>query len=93
MEARPMKDRVNWQRDSAVMPSRAPFPIVPSDATEIAVLPKRIFVGTGGNITLRGADGAADVVYKNVANGVYLNVRPRFIRATGTTASDIVGEA
>ncbi|MBN8832091.1 MAG: hypothetical protein J0G94_16060 [Sphingomonadales bacterium] len=56
-------------------------------------LPKAIFVGTGGNITLRAADGSADVVFKNVASGQILDVRARFIRATGTTAADIVGLA
>jgi hypothetical protein len=72
--------------------SNDPFAIAPHDSNELAVIPRRLYVGTGGNVTLRGVDGAADVVYKNVGNGVYLNVRPQFIRATGTTATDIIGE-
>lgn len=88
-----MADNFSGFADAVFAPARAPFAITPDDTQPLATIPKRIFVGTGGNITLRGIDGKADVVYKNVANGIYLNVRPQFIRATGTTASDIVGEA
>ncbi|GAO55321.1 hypothetical protein [Novosphingobium sp. MD-1] len=88
-----MADPFQANADAVFAPSRAPFSISPSDASPLAIVPKRIFVGTGGNVTLRGVDGQADVVYRNVADGVYLNVRPLFIRATGTTASNIVGEA
>ncbi|MCT8000333.1 hypothetical protein NZL82_00400 [Sphingomonas sanguinis] len=79
--------------DSLSAPSRAPFVIIPSDTGALAIVPKRLFVGTGGHVTLRGVDGVADVVYRNVASGVYLNVRPGFVRATGTTAADLIGEA
>jgi len=79
--------------ESLSAPSRTPFSITPSDNTELLVIPKRIYVGTGGNVTLRGVESETDVVYKNVDDGVYLNVRPSFIRATGTTAADIIGEA
>jgi len=79
--------------DIASTPSRAPFAITPHDSTELPIIPKRLFVGTGGTIILRGVNGTADVTYKNVASGVYLNVQARFVRATGTTASDLIGEA
>jgi hypothetical protein len=82
-----------FKSDSLNAPSRAPFAITPSDSAPLAVVPKRLFVGTGGHIALRGVDGAADVVYRNVGSGVYLNVRPGFVRATGTTAADLIGEA
>ncbi len=79
--------------DSLTGPARAPFAIVPNDTMPLTVIPKRIFVGTGGHVALRGMNATADVVYRNVASGVYLNVRPGFIRATGTTAADLIGEA
>ena len=78
--------------ESLSEPSRNPFVITPHDFFEVSIVPKRIFIGTGGDITLRGIDGTADVVYKNVADGVYLNVRPQYVRATGTSAADIIGE-
>jgi hypothetical protein len=85
-------DSFDNHTDSVSEPSRNPFAIVPNDATALPQIPKRLYIGTGGNLTLRGVDGAADVVYRNIANGVYLNVRPAFVRATGTTAADIIGE-
>ena len=42
-------------------------------------------------MVLRGVGGAADVTFKNVANGQVLDVRAQYVRATGTTATDIVG--
>lgn len=86
-------DSFKSSSNSALTPARAPFAISPHDSNELGTIPKRIYVGTGGNVTLRGVDAAADVVYKNIASGVYLNVSPQFIRASGTTAADIVGEA
>ena len=85
-------DAYEFLAESLSEPSRKPFAITPHDTGELSIIPKRIFIGTGGNITLRGVDGSADVTYKNLANGVYLSVRPKYVRATGTTASDIIGE-
>ncbi|WP_288409986.1 hypothetical protein [uncultured Sphingomonas sp.] len=82
-----------FKSDSLNAPSRAPFAITPHDTTPLAIVPKRLFVGTGGNVALRGVDAGSDVVYRNIASGVYLNVRPGFVRATGTTAADLIGEA
>ncbi len=86
-------DDFSTYNDTVAGPSRQPFPVTPHNVNELFEIPKRIFVGTGGDVTLRGIDATADVIYKNVGDGVYLNVRPAFIRATGTTASDIIGEA
>lgn len=86
-------DAYRSSNDTLNTGARAPFAITPNDGTEIAIIPKAIYIGTTGNLTLRGIDGAADVVFKNVPAGMILDVRPQFIRATGTTAADIVGLA
>jgi hypothetical protein len=88
-----MPDSFSGHIDAPALPARAPFAITPHDTNALVNVPKRLYVGTGGNVTLRGVDAASDVVYKNVGSGVYLNVRAAFVRATGTTASDIVAEA
>ena len=54
---------------------------------------KAIYVGSSGDVTLRPLRGAADVTYRNVPDGAYLTVRASHVRATGTTAGDLVGEA
>lgn len=79
--------------DSALAPSRAPYAIVPHDTNPLPAVTKAIYVGTGGTVTLRGAAGSADVTYKNVASGSYLEVSASHVRATGTTAADLIGEA
>jgi hypothetical protein len=88
-----MADRFDTQTDSLSQPARDAFAITPHASNEIDPLPKAIFVGTGGHITLRAADATTDVVFKNVASGQILDVRARYIRATGTTATDIIGLA
>ncbi len=89
----PAIDRFQTFSDTSIGPSRAPFAITPNDSVELGLVPKALYVGTGGTIVLRGLDAAADVIFKNLANGQILDVRAQFVRATGTTASDIVGLA
>lgn len=74
-------------------PSRAASAVTPHATNEIDPLPKALYIGTGGDVTLRAVDSAADVLYKNVPSGAYLFVRAQFVRAAGTTASNIVAEA
>lgn len=78
--------------DNATHPSRAPFAVVPHDTNALPIVPKGIFVGTGGTVTLRGIDGSADVTYRNLPDASYIAVRARYVRATGTTATDMIAE-
>lgn len=79
--------------DSASSPARIPFAITPSDTQPLPTLPKGIYVGTGGDVTLRGVNATADVTYRNLPDASYIAVHASHVRATGTTASDLVGEA
>ena len=88
-----MADRFENQIDTLSQPAREAFAIAPHASNEIDPLPKAIYVGTGGDITLRAAGSNTDVQFCNVASGQILDVRARFIRAEGTTAADIVGLA
>lgn len=72
-------------------PARTAFAIVPSDSLELAVLPRALYIGTGGNLTLRLVDDVQDVVLRNLSAGQIVDVRARYVRATGTTAGDLVG--
>jgi hypothetical protein len=56
----------------------------------IVTIPKALFVGTGGNITMRGVNGTADQLWKNVPSGSILPFRGQYVRATGTSAADIL---
>ena len=88
-----MSDRFDTLADTPAQPARQAFAITPHATNEVDPLPKAIFVGTGGDLTGRAAGSGADVTFKNVASGQILDVRFQYIRASGTTAADIVGLA
>lgn len=86
-------DAFSFNSAAAVDPARQAFTITPHDSDEIAVLPRAIYVGTGGTLVLRAVDSAADVTLKNLSAGQVVDVRARYVRATGTTAADLVALA
>lgn len=84
---------VDFFADSPSAPSTAPFAIVPHDTDPLAVVPKGIYVGRGGAVTLRGFNAVADVTYANLPDASYIAVRASHVRATGTTAANLIAEA
>lgn len=85
-----MPDPFDSFTDSPLAPSRSMRAVVPHDSDPLPVLPKALYVGTAGHVTLRCIDDAADVVFRNVPAGAIIRARARFVRATGTTATDIL---
>jgi hypothetical protein len=88
-----MAENFTDYQDSVNDPSRAPYAITPHNNNELSIVPKALYIGTGGTIVLRGVKGTEDVTFKNVASGQVLAVRALYVRATGTTATDIIGLA
>lgn len=88
-----MADRFDTQIDTPSQPARQAFAITPHDSNEVDPLPKAIYVGTGGNLVGRAVGSTTDVTFKNLSSGQILDVRLQYIRATGTTAADLVGLA
>lgn len=86
-------DHFQLHGDAVASPSRAPFAVVPHDTDALPTIPKALYVGTAGDLVLRGAGGTADVTFRNVAAGQVLDVRASHVRATGTTAGAIVALA
>lgn len=82
----------NGDQERDLGPSRRPYAVNPSDTVALEPTPKALYVGTGGTVVLRGTDGD-DVTFKNVASGQVLDVRAKLVKATGTTAADIVALA
>ena len=85
-----MADQFSTRADSAEAPARRSAAVSPSDIQPLAEVPKALFVGTGGNLVMRGVGDTADQLWKNVADGSVLPFRPLFVRAAGTTAADIL---
>jgi len=84
-------DKFPLSGDLASYPARTAFDITPG-ATELAVIPKAIYVGGTGTIVLRAVDSSADVTFQNVPSGFILDVRAQFVKA-GTTATGLIGLA
>ena len=85
-----MADAFSNSADAVSAPATRAVAVTPHDANPLDDVPKALFVGTGGNVTLRGSGGGVDVLFRNVAAGSVLPFRALYVRATGTTAADIV---
>jgi hypothetical protein len=82
------EDGNTFVKDVATEPGNYHFAIIPSDSTDLTVVPRCLFIGTAGDIALHDADGTA-VIYKNWVG--FMPIRARRVLVTGTTATDIVG--
>lgn len=74
-------------------PARMAFAITPHASNEIDPLPKAIYIGSAGDLVGRAVGSSADVTFKNLASGQILDVRLQYVRASGTTAANILGLA
>lgn len=88
-----MRDPFASASDSLIAPAREAFPISPDDGADINRATKAVYVGSSGDIVLRAIGSDADVTFRNVVAGSVLAIRLRAVRATGTTASDLIGLA
>lgn len=88
-----MVDRFDTQLDTPSQPARTAFAITPHATNEIDPIPKAVYVGTGGDLVGRTIGSDTDVTFKNVPSGTVLDARLQYVRASGTTAADIVGLA
>lgn len=70
-------------------PAREALAVTPADATPLPALSRGIYAGQGGDLALTMAGGQT-VVFRGLPAGSLLPVRASHIRASGTTAADIV---
>jgi hypothetical protein len=85
-----MADQFSNSADQVSAPATRAVAVTPHDANALADIPKALFIGTGGNITMRGVNGASDQLWKNVPSGSVLPFRAQYVRATGTSATDLL---
>jgi len=88
-----MADRFGSFGDTVSSPATRATAIVPSDANDLIDIPKGIFVGAGGDITMVGLNAPASatgITWKNVPAGSLIPFRARRIMATGTTAANML---
>lgn len=65
--------------------------IVPNDDTELAPAPIALYIGSSGNVSVIAVRDSDPHTFVAVPAGSILPVIVRRVRATGTTASGIVG--
>ena len=76
--------------DAIDAPATRAVVVVPHDVNAVPDIPKALYVGTGGDITMRGVRGTSDQLWRNVPSGAIVPFRAQYVRATGTTAADIL---
>ena len=85
-----MADAFANSADEVSAPATRAVAVTPHDSNALSDIPKALFVGTGGTVVMRGVGGTADTSWKNVPGGSVLPFRAQYVRATGTTAADIL---
>lgn len=79
--------------DSPTAPALLCFEITPDDNASLAHPTKALYIGGPGDLVVRTPLSPADVTFRNLPAGYILDVRAIAVRATGTSATAIVGLA
>lgn len=64
--------------------------VTPNDSTDLTTTARGLYIGGAGNVTLDTAGGETTVAFVGLTAGSVLPVRVARVRATGTTATNIV---
>lgn len=70
------------------------FAVTPSDSADLSYVTRSVYIGGAGNlrVTLKGMATGTYVTYTGMLVGVSYPIRATRIWATGTTATNILGE-
>ena len=88
-----MNDKYARTTSSLIAPARQQFDVNPDDSASLPVISKALYVGPVGTSLCNWFMTQATRVFRNVASGAILDLRASHVRATGTTAADLVGLA
>ena len=83
-------DRYSSHAQALDAPAGHGFNITPNDAVDLSEVTRALYVGTSGAVAVSFASGA-ELVLANVPAGSVLPLRLVRVRATGTTAGNLVG--
>ncbi len=85
-----MADRFPNRAGGANAPAKHAFSITPNDSTDLTQETRALYVGGSGNLAVVMASGQL-VTFAGVTAGSLLPIRVDRVKATGTTATDILG--
>jgi hypothetical protein len=71
-------------------PASNAFAISPSNTADLATATRFLYVGSAGDIAVDLVGGDANVIFKSVPVGIF-PLRVKRVRATGTTATNLIG--
>ena len=79
----------SFQYDNPWSSARKAALVAPSDTAELAEVSKALYVGVSGDLTVSLVGSTTPVLFKNAPVG-YHPIRATSVKATGTTATNIV---
>ncbi|MBB3967061.1 spike base protein, RCAP_Rcc01079 family [Rhizobium metallidurans] len=85
-----MSDRFASHTPSLTGPASTGFAITPDDTLALPETTRALYVGFGGSVAVEMASGAV-LTFQGVADGALLPLRVARVRASGTTASGVIG--
>jgi len=83
-------DTFKQQPETEWSPATSSVSVTPSDSEELAYLTRALYVGVGGNLSVKLRDDSAAVVFVGVAEGTILPLQVKQVMATDTTATNII---
>lgn len=83
-------DTFKQQPETEWSPATSSVSVTPSDSEELAYLTRALYVGVGGNLSVKLRDDSAAVVFVGVAEGTILPLQVKQVMATNTTATNII---
>lgn len=85
-----LMSRYSGRADAISAPAQGGFAITPSDSSDLAAETRGLWVGASGDLALVLASGD-EVILAGAIAGSLLPLRVRRVKATGTTATSLVG--
>ncbi len=85
-----MPDNFSKHTSALNSPASGAITITPSDTISLNETTRAIYIGGAGNLTVIMKSGQ-EVTFSNLLNGNILPIRATQIKATGTTATQLIG--
>lgn len=82
-------DNLSNYSDGLMAPARNAAAVTTSDTADLGFVTKALYIGVSGDVTVIMAGGGTAVTLKSVPVG-WLSIRVSRVKATGTTATNIV---